>query len=133
MKKLETLRSAISTWLYQLATDLAHEVYYDAKSFLAIRSGYIQMEQKLWEGNESAWENAEPGDDDPYYICARFANGRHIPLPILANWHPDENRLQKLAIRLGGGVSAEALDAAENLMAGGVSAQTLDPAENLAT
>jgi len=81
------------------------EVRYAIKSFFTVRSGFIQMENKYHDGDEWYWEKAGPNDyDDPYYTCARFGNGRHIPLPILADWDEESNKLQKLAIRLAGGV-----------------------------
>lgn len=85
---------------YGLIPELKHAV----KAFFAVRSGFVQMENKYHDGDWWYWIEAEPnGYDDSYYTCARFGNGRHIPLPILANWDEDSNKLQKFAIRLAGG------------------------------
>jgi len=91
--------------------DLFSEIQYAVKSFVSIRSGYVEMQRKYFDGDQYVWERAEPGDDDPYYICAKFNNGRHIPLPILDNWD-DDNKLQKFAIKLAGG-AAEAVEACQ--------------------
>ncbi|MBD3260109.1 MAG: hypothetical protein GF334_00230 [Candidatus Altiarchaeales archaeon] len=90
---------------------LFKEVKYAVKSYFTARSSFLQMEEKYYDGDEWVWEYSEPGSNDPYYVCARFANGRHIPLPILDDWY-DENRLQKWAISLAGG-APEAKSAAE--------------------
>ena len=38
-------------------------------------------------------------EDTPYYVCARFSNGRHIPLPLLAGeYENDVGPLQRLAL-----------------------------------
>ena len=50
---------------------------YAVKSFFSIRSGYDRVETRWGDG----W--VAPQGEDPYYYCARFKNGRHIPLPIL--------------------------------------------------
>ena len=76
---------------------------YAVKSFISARSGFERFEAK-WCGE---WTEVCPGEFDDYFVCAKFSDGKHIPLPILANWWPTKNRLQKIAIRmLGGGREA---------------------------
>lgn len=74
------------------------EIRYAVKSFYSILSGFVEWQTRVDDG----WESVDPCDDlyDAYYVCALFRNGRHIPLPILENWDPNENRLQKLSIKL---------------------------------
>lgn len=84
--------------------DLPEQIGYAIKSYKAVKSGFMQMESKYHSGEEWVWEEVG-ANDDLYYVCARFANGRHIPLPILANWESG-NKLQKFAIRLAGGGEA---------------------------
>lgn len=77
------------------------EVFYAVKSFFSVLSSFEGMEVKCFDGEKWAWEEVDADyDGDPYYVCARFANGRHIPVPILADWDYDEHRLQKLAIQM---------------------------------
>jgi hypothetical protein len=77
------------------------EIKYAVKSFFSILSGYTGMEERCGDGEWVDASSAEIVDgDEAYYVCASFNNGRHIPVPILADWVPDFNKLQKLAIRL---------------------------------
>lgn len=101
----------VSFLKYRLG-DLATEIKYAIKSYFTVKSGYVQMESKFSDNDGFSWQEADPGFDDPYYVCARFGNDRHIPVPILSDWTEDENRLQKWAIRLAGG-APEAMKEAE--------------------
>lgn len=49
------------------------------KSLRSLRAGYLDLEE--YDGD--SWVPAT--SDDPYYVCARFRDGRHIPGPILAD------------------------------------------------
>ena len=51
------------------------------------------------EAHGVVWESATPGLDAPYYVCARFHNGRHIPGPILG-WRAHQRGFQGLLVRL---------------------------------
>lgn len=89
---------------------LFREIGYSIKSYLAVYSGFAQMESRY----DGEWGKAEIGED-PFYICALFNNGRHIPLPILDDWEYDEHKLQKWAIHLAGG-APEAIKACDAFM-----------------
>lgn len=87
-------------------------VRYSMKSFSSILTGFDELQVKL----NGDWVSAEPGDDDPYYVCALFKNGRHIPLPILMDWGAEGCEagyaLQRAAIRLAGMINRRSLRAA---------------------
>jgi len=56
------------------------DMRYAVKVVLSILSGY----RGLQFNSDGEWIDVD-GDfpDDPYYICAVFENGRHIPLPLI--------------------------------------------------
>lgn len=88
-------------------------VRYSVKSFLSILTGFDELQVRFGDD----WVAAEPGDDDPYYVCGRFGNGRHIPLPILMDWGADGGpeagyAMQQAAIWLGGLLNRRSLRAA---------------------
>jgi hypothetical protein len=90
--------------------NLFDEIRYSVKSFFSILSGFVRLETKFDEG----WEEATEKLDDSFYVCARFKNSRHIPLPILADWD-NENKLQKIAMRLAGIFNPESYRTAKRL------------------
>lgn len=87
-------------------------VRYSVKSLSSILSGFDELQARFGDD----WVAAEPGDDDPYYVCARFKNGRHIPLPILMDWGAEGSEagyaMQQAAIWLGGLLNRRSLRAA---------------------
>ncbi len=88
-------------------------VRYSIKSLSSILSGFDELQVRFGDD----WVSAQPGDDDPYYVCAVFNNGRHIPLPILMNWGADGGpeagyAMQQAAIWLGGLLNRRSLCAA---------------------
>lgn len=52
------------------------DVYYALKAILSVRSGFDRLQSR----SINEWV---PAYGDPYYVCARFRNGRHIPLPLI--------------------------------------------------
>ena len=52
------------------------DVYYAIKAVLSVRSGFESLQSR----SINEWV---PAYVDPYYVCARFKNGRHIPLPLI--------------------------------------------------
>lgn len=59
--------------------------YYGFKTLCSVLSGFSGVEAKN-PYNDYAFEPVDEwSDDDPYYVCAAFNNGRHIPLPIVMN------------------------------------------------
>lgn len=85
---------------------IAEKIYYATKSFFSILSGFVGWQEKFgdeWEDVDLRDYNDTAGDGngDAYYVCAKYNNGRHIPLPILFNWDwDDDNKLQKIAIKV---------------------------------
>jgi hypothetical protein len=71
-----------------------------AKTEAALASGYAGLQQKIpnpayrgvgdpefvWAPLQ--WDPAFP--EDPYYVCAVFRNGSHIPLPLFTKPQPDD-------------------------------------------
>lgn len=57
------------------------EIKYGVKSISCLRAGFVGLESK----NGLEWRSADEWDS-PYYLCVKFKNGRHIPLPIV--WNP---------------------------------------------
>lgn len=86
------------------------EIKYAVKSFFSILSGFERLESRYDDG----WQEADENYDDSYYVCAAFADGRHIPLPILADWNEDEHKLQKIAIRFAGFFNRKSYELARN-------------------
>ena len=80
-------------------------IYYPIKTILTILSGYKELHAPHFDIEGNKWFSlADDYTAEPYYVCAAFNNGRHIPLPIilckssryplqnfvlhLLSWHP---------------------------------------------
>jgi hypothetical protein len=71
-----------------------------AKTAAALASGYAGVQQKVpnpnYRGGDDplfVWAPPEwdpHGPEDPYYVCAVFNNGSHIPLPFFLGQPPDD-------------------------------------------
>jgi hypothetical protein len=83
------------------------------------------------EAHGMVWESVTPGRDNPYYVCARFGNGRHIPGPILA-WRAHQRGLQGLLVRLALALRVPAAVAARDAWLEFVRADATDAAVRLA-
>lgn len=59
---------------------MKNDLYYAVKAFVSILSGYKTLQYRDYDGE---WQDIEGPNDHPYYVCALFNNGRHIPLPII--------------------------------------------------
>lgn len=76
---------------------IKQDLHYTLKAIKSIFSGYSRLEQK---GYDDEFEPIFTQDSvDPYYACARFNNGRHLPLPLVIG-APSEYRLQSLVLKL---------------------------------
>jgi len=87
---------------------------YAIKVLLSARSGYWWLEynsRSEWQPIGYTMEPIQCCDsvglypafkleNEPYYVCARFGNGRHIPLPLVLGDDEDAGPLQRLALRL---------------------------------
>ena len=91
------------------------DAQYALKVIKSVRSGYFWMEyheRDKWEPIGYTMEPCDCGEagralypvfnlkDEPYYICARFGNNRHIPLPLILGDDGDAGPLQRFALRL---------------------------------
>ena len=73
------LKSLIIRWFWacvDFITRPGKDVYYAIKAVLSVRSGFESLQSR----SINEWVSAY---GDPYYVCARFKNGRHIPLPLI--------------------------------------------------
>ena len=73
------LKSLIIRWFWacvDFITRPGKDVYYALKAILSVRSGFESLQSR----SINEWV---PAYGDPYYVCARFKNGRHIPLPLI--------------------------------------------------
>ena len=73
------LKSLIIRWFWacvDFITRPGKDVYYAVKAVLSVRSGFESLQSR----SINEWVSAY---GDPYYVCARFKNGRHIPLPLI--------------------------------------------------
>jgi len=81
---------------------LYEELYYGVKTIRSILSGYKSpnLEVRDWS-EDGEFFTIDMVEDiyDPYYVCARFKNGRHIPLPLLLDEEQSDYYLQKIIIR----------------------------------
>src|SRR5690554_5730681 len=68
------------------------DVYYTVKAALSVRSGFECLQSR----SINEWV---PAYSDPYYVCARFKNGRHIPLPLIVG-KKSEFPLQNVALEM---------------------------------
>jgi hypothetical protein len=88
--------------LVNLIRAIKDELYYACKTIRSILSGYIPntLELRDWD-NDGEFFTINILDDiyDPYYVCPRFNNGRHIPLPLLLDESSSDYYLQKIIIR----------------------------------
>ena len=82
--------------------NMYYEVYYGIKTIHSIMSGYTpnNLEIRDW-GSDGEFVTVDMIEDvyDPYYVCPRFNNGRHIPLPLLLDENKSDYYLQKIIIR----------------------------------
>jgi hypothetical protein len=77
---------------------LRADLFYTVKAVAAILTGFDRLETRnpvdfdgiIDPGFDSGWREADPDGilhfgkcDIPYYVCPRFHNGRHIPLPLI--------------------------------------------------
>jgi hypothetical protein len=86
----------------RLFKQIKNEIYYGYKSIHSILSGYkaSSLETRDWsEDGEFYTIDITEDTDDPYYICVKFNNGRHIPLPLLINENQSDYYLQKIIIK----------------------------------
>lgn len=72
---------------------------YARKTLHSLAAGYRGLEATRGGGEDRTWTGAVPGWDEPYYVCARFGDGRHIPGPILAD-RAHQRGLQGLVVRI---------------------------------
>lgn len=89
------------------------DIYYAGKSVLATLSGFDCLQSREGDGE---WVQAEP-EDNMYYVCARFRNGRHLPLPLVVGYeseYPIQNRV--LRMLRGKGMLKQAEEACQNLV-----------------
>ena len=73
------MRSLIIRWFWacvDFITRPGKDVYYAIKAVLSVRSGFDCLQSR----SINEWV---PAYGDPYYVCARFKNGCHIPLPLI--------------------------------------------------
>ena len=93
---------------------MLQDLGYAVKMIQSVCSGYFFLEYK----SDGEWQpiglRLEPHsidgvhglyphfdlEDNPYYVCAVFANGRHIPLPIVLGDTEEIGPFQRLALRL---------------------------------
>lgn len=101
----------LGRWWNGLTSNVRHAI----KSFRSIKSGFVVLQQQCNDGSGSWWEVAD--GDSPFYVCALFADAKHIPLPILQRWVGRDGELsggliQQLAILLAGYIAPKNLEAA---------------------
>jgi|SRR5690554_3467433 len=51
------------------------------------------------DGYWRSWYSGDPFIDSPYYMCVRFRNGRHLPLPLVLKPEQSEYPLQAWVLR----------------------------------
>jgi hypothetical protein len=58
------------------------DIYYTIKAVRSVRSGFVELQCRNSFGN---WTSADEEYcyEQPYYVCALFRNGRHLPLPLV--------------------------------------------------
>jgi len=86
----------------KLFKQIKDEVYYGCKSICSILSGYEVSNLQVRDWNEDGeFFTIDMVEEihDPYYVCVRFNNGRHIPLPLLLDENKSDYYLQKIIIR----------------------------------
>ncbi len=78
--------------------DVYYDVYYTVKSVTSVVSGFTRLTACC---PENGWVEVSPEAlyEAPYYTCAEYATGRHIPLPLVLG-SPGEYPLQALALRI---------------------------------
>ena len=73
------LKFLVIRWFWAVTdfiTRPGKDVFYTVKAVLSVRSGFDCLQSR----SINEWV---PAYGDPYYVCARFKNGRHIPLPLI--------------------------------------------------
>lgn len=95
------LRAGRLAWRFR---DLWRDLGYTVKSLCSVLSGYVGLE---FHGTEGEWlpvEACMPYMDQPYYVCARFRNRKHLPLPLVLgdkSEYPVQNVVLAALRRLG--------------------------------
>ena len=73
------LKFLVIRWFWAVTdfiTRPGKDVFYTVKAALSVRSGFNCLQSR----SLNEWV---PAYGDPYYVCVRFRNGRHIPLPLV--------------------------------------------------
>ena len=86
----------------QIADKIQHvvaDLRYSVKSVLSALSGFEKLEARGMFEDRSMWYTPVLFDEPAYYVCARFLNGRHIPLPLVLG-EPSEYPLQNLVLKV---------------------------------
>ena len=88
MAKFDAVKSRVHS--------VAQDTGYAVKVFSSVLSGYKGLQ---YRGGD--WYNVPDGElpDNPFYVCALFENGRHIPLPLILGTGKDCGRLQAGALK----------------------------------
>ena len=79
------------------------DLCYAVKVFRSVVSGYDGLAWNSDQGWELIGDDTEGRFDMvdyPYYVCAQFKNGRHIPLPLILGDTDNVGPIQKLALRV---------------------------------
>lgn len=77
------------------------DLYYSLKAIHSILSGYEPNSLEIRDWSEDGqFVHLDMLDDieDPYYVCARFNNGRHLPLPLILDPSQSEYPLQRIVL-----------------------------------
>lgn len=80
--------------------NIKKDIHFSIKAIWSILSGYLNLETKSTLTGH--FEEVDPECtvwwENPYYVCALFKNGRHIPLPLILEPEASEYPIQRAVI-----------------------------------
>lgn len=89
----------------KVLSQISKDLYYSIKSLRLLGAKFVALQECVNDGEESWWIDIdERSTCPPYYVCALFDNGKHLPLPLVLgekSEYPMQNFILKILRSIG--------------------------------